>query len=58
MNTVSRSTVVVGLDPSDPGRAAVEYAAKVAHRRVLPLRMLHASCPVAIVHPENRASRP
>ena len=42
MNTVPRSTVVVGLDASDPGRAAVEYAAKVANRRNLPLRLVNA----------------
>ena len=42
MNTVSRSTVVVGLDPSDPARAAASYAAEVASRRNLPLRLVHA----------------
>ena len=42
MTTVPRSTVVVGLDRSDPGRSAAEYAAKVADRRNLPLRLVHA----------------
>jgi hypothetical protein len=32
----------VGLDQSEPGRAAVEYAAEVANRRRLPLRLVLA----------------
>jgi nucleotide-binding universal stress UspA family protein len=42
MNAVSRSTVVVGLDPSDPAQAAASCAAGVASRRNLPLRLVHA----------------
>lgn len=40
MNTAC--TVVVGLDWSDHGRAAAEYAATVADRRHLPLRLVQA----------------
>jgi Universal stress protein UspA and related nucleotide-binding proteins len=42
MNVVPLNAVIVGLDRSDPGRAAVEYAADLANRRHLPLRLLHA----------------
>jgi nucleotide-binding universal stress UspA family protein len=42
VDTVSRGAVVVGLDQSEPGRAAVEYAAEVANRRRLPLRLVLA----------------
>lgn len=41
MNLSPRPAVVVGLDQSEPGRAAVEYAAKVASRQNLPLRLVH-----------------
>jgi nucleotide-binding universal stress UspA family protein len=41
MSTISRA-VVVGLDRSDQGRAAVEYAAARAVRRHRPLRVVHA----------------
>jgi nucleotide-binding universal stress UspA family protein len=41
MSTITRA-VVVGLDRSDQGRAAVEYAAARAMRRHLPLRLVHA----------------
>jgi nucleotide-binding universal stress UspA family protein len=34
--------VVVGLDRSAPGRAALEFAADTAQRRRLPLRLIHA----------------
>lgn len=42
MNAVMGSAVVVGLDRSDLGRAAVEYAAGLASRRRLPLLLVHA----------------
>jgi nucleotide-binding universal stress UspA family protein len=42
VNAVTGSAVIVGLDRSDPGRAAVEYAADLANRRHLPLRLLCA----------------
>lgn len=42
MNAIPRGAVIVGLDRSDPGRAAVEYAAELADRRHLPLRLMHA----------------
>jgi nucleotide-binding universal stress UspA family protein len=42
MNAVGVRSVVVGLDRSDTGRAAVEYAAELARRRSLPLRLVHA----------------
>ena len=42
MNVVTRNAVVVGVDQSDAGRAAVEYAAKLAGGRHLPLRLVHA----------------
>jgi nucleotide-binding universal stress UspA family protein len=45
MNTVTRNGVVVGLDRSDPGRAAVEYAADLANRRHLSLHLLYAFQP-------------
>jgi nucleotide-binding universal stress UspA family protein len=38
----TRPTVVVGMDGSDAAQAAVEYAADLAARRRLPLRVLHA----------------
>lgn len=41
MNAVMGSAVVVGLDRSDLGRAAVEYAAELASRRRLPLLLVH-----------------
>lgn len=43
MHTVPGGAVVVGLDQSEPGRAAVKYAAEAANRRSLPLRLLLAS---------------
>lgn len=42
MNTSPGGAVVVGLDPSGPGQSAVEYAAEVAGRRRLPLRLVLA----------------
>jgi nucleotide-binding universal stress UspA family protein len=42
MNTVTRHAVVVGLDRSDAGRGAVEYAADLANRRHLSLLLVHA----------------
>jgi nucleotide-binding universal stress UspA family protein len=45
LNRVGRNEVLVGLDRSDHGRAAVEYAADMANRRHLPLRLLHACEP-------------
>lgn len=42
MNAVTRNAVVVGLDRSDPGRAAVEYAADLANRWHRPLRLVRA----------------
>ena len=42
MNVVTRNAVVVGVDQSYAGRAAVEYAAKLASGRHLPLRLVHA----------------
>jgi hypothetical protein len=44
VDPVSRGVVVVGLDQSEPGRAAVVYAAEVANQRRLPLKGgLHSS---------------
>lgn len=45
MNTVPRSTVVVGLDRSASGRGALEYAASVADHRNIRLRLVHAFLP-------------
>jgi nucleotide-binding universal stress UspA family protein len=42
MKAAAGSAVVVGLDRSDTGRAAVEYAAELASRRHRPLRLVHA----------------
>lgn len=42
MTSASGATVVVGLDRSDPGRAAVEYAAELALSQHRPLRLVHA----------------
>ena len=42
MTAVTHSAIVVGLDRSDPGRAAAEYAADLANRRQMPLRLIHA----------------
>jgi nucleotide-binding universal stress UspA family protein len=42
VNTSLGRGVVVGLDQSEAGRAAVEYAAEVADRRRLPLRLVLA----------------
>lgn len=39
---VQPSAVVVGLDRSEQGRAALRYAAEAAHRRHRPLRLVHA----------------
>ncbi len=39
---ISRRPVVVGLDRTDTGRMAVEYAAALAARRDVPLHVLHA----------------
>jgi nucleotide-binding universal stress UspA family protein len=41
MNAWTRGGIVVGLDRSDHSRAAVEYAAELAARRHLPLRLVH-----------------
>jgi len=38
---MTRGAVVVGLDRSDHSRAAVEYAAELASRGQLPLRLVH-----------------
>jgi Universal stress protein UspA and related nucleotide-binding proteins len=46
MNAMSTRAVVVGLDRSDQGRAAVEYAAELASRRHLPLRLVHVFEPM------------
>jgi len=45
MNAVSKNAVVIGMDRSDLGRAAVEYAAEMASRRNAPLRLVHALAP-------------
>lgn len=42
MRSMDRNTVVVGVDRSDPARAAVEYAADLARRRHLRLSVVHA----------------
>ena len=42
MRPVTRRAVVVGVDRSDNGLAAVQYAADLANRRKLPLRVMHA----------------
>lgn len=42
MSTDVRNAVVVGLERSDQGRAAVEYAVELATRRHLPLRLARA----------------
>ena len=42
MNVVTRNAVVVGVDQSYAGRAAIEYAARLANSRHLPLRLVHA----------------
>ena len=42
MNLVPRGSVVVGLERSDEGQAAAEYAAEVADRRHVPLLLVHA----------------
>jgi nucleotide-binding universal stress UspA family protein len=42
MNVVTRNAVVVGVDHSYAGRAAIEYAADLASSRRLPLRLVHA----------------
>lgn len=42
MTTESAPAVVVGTDGSDAAQAAVEYAAALAARRRLPLRVVHA----------------
>lgn len=41
MNAMTSGAVVVGLDRSDNSRAGVEYAAELANRRHLPLRLVH-----------------
>lgn len=41
MSAATVGSVVVGLDSSDTGRAAVEYAAELATRQHLPLRLVH-----------------
>lgn len=43
MKSTQRSTVVVGIDDSDHARAAVGYAAALADRRSLSLRVVHSS---------------
>src|SRR5688572_10756863 len=42
MRAVTHRAVVVGVDRSDTGLAAVQYAADLASRRKLPLRVMHA----------------
>jgi nucleotide-binding universal stress UspA family protein len=42
MNALTRNAVIVGLDRSDPGRAAVEHAADLANRHHLSLHLLYA----------------
>ncbi len=42
MRPVPRRAVVVGVDRSDAGLAAVQYAADLANRRKIPLRVMHA----------------
>jgi nucleotide-binding universal stress UspA family protein len=42
MNVLTRKAVVVGVDRSDAGHAAVDYAAQFASSRHLPLRLVHA----------------
>ncbi|MGZ4614238.1 MAG: universal stress protein [Actinomycetes bacterium] len=42
MDGTRTHAVVIGLDRSAPGRAAVEYGAELAHRRHLPLRLVHS----------------
>jgi nucleotide-binding universal stress UspA family protein len=41
-SATTSGAVVVGLDRSEPGRAAVEYAAELARHRHLPLHLVHA----------------
>jgi hypothetical protein len=54
MRTAPGSTAVVGLDRSDHGRAAADYAAAVADRRHLPLRLVQAFEPPAVRPPAVR----
>jgi nucleotide-binding universal stress UspA family protein len=42
MKSAHRNTVVVGIDHSEPAEAAVHYAADLAERRRLRLRVVHA----------------
>jgi nucleotide-binding universal stress UspA family protein len=42
MSAATIGSVVVGLDSSDTGRAAVEYAAELASRKRLPMRLVHS----------------
>lgn len=42
MRPITRRPVVVGVDRSDTGLAAVQYGADLASRRKLPLRVMHA----------------
>ena len=52
MTRTRSSTVVVGVDSSDPSRAAIEFAADYAARRGLGLRLVHAYEPsIYGVHP-------
>ena len=46
MDSTRHPPVVVGLDDSPHGRAAVDHAAAIAHRKGLPLRLVHAIEPV------------
>ena len=39
---MNRRAIVVGVDRSDTGLAAVQYAAELASRRKLPIRVMHA----------------
>ena len=39
---MKRRAMVVGVDRSDTGLGAVQYAAELASRRKLPLRVMHA----------------
>ncbi len=63
MNPVTRPSIVVGIDGSDPAMAAVHWAATEASLRKLPLRVVHAwSVPIppvamgpAVMTPDDSA---
>ena len=54
LNVVTRNAVVVGVDQSYAGRAAIEYAADLANSRHLPLRLVHAVGGHAVPGPPSR----